>query len=356
MTTFTTPRIGFACKWIDRPDQTEGIKSTDPARKYNTGTTTVAWLNRQTRAIAEQKLWDLMVQNIEATRLLVERVSELPESLRMVRLSSDILPCYTHGDFSGYWMEPSVVSYAETHFKRVGDIARANGVRLSFHPGQFTVLASSNPGIVNRSIEEFEYHATMARWMGFGAQFQDCKINVHISGREGPEGIRRAYNRLSPEARNCITIENEENAWGLNDCLTISDLVPIVLDIHHHWIREGEYILPGDDRCKRVIDSWRGVRPTCHYSVSREDVLVGHDTSRLPEHKALLVEGYKKQSLRAHSDFYWNRAVNEWAMSFNQDFDIMCESKGKNLASFAFAKSKTQTQDENTDRTMLLTA
>lgn len=329
-----TKKIGFCCKWIDRPDQTEGIKSTDDAKQYNTGTTTVAWLNRQTRAVAEQKLWDLMVQNIAATQKLVERVSELPESLRMVRLSSDILPCYTHGDFSNYWMEPSVVSYAETHFARVGAHARANGVRLSFHPGQFTVLASSNPGIVDRSIEEFEYHANMARWMGYGARFQDCKINVHISGREGPEGIRRAYKRLSPEARNCITIENEENAWGLDDCLTITDIVPIVLDIHHHWIREGEYLQPNDIRVQRVIDSWRGVRPTLHYSVSREDYLVGHDTLVAPDHALLLEANFKKQKLRAHSDFYWNTATNDWALSFWNNFDIQCESKGKNLASF----------------------
>ena len=328
-------KIGFCCKWIDHAGQTEGIKPTDDARKYNTGTTTVAWLNRQTRAVAEQKLWDLMVRNIESTRLLVERVSELTPTLRMVRLSSDILPCYTHPDYAGYWMDPSVVLYAEKEFARIGALARLHGVRLSFHPGQFTVLASSNPGIVNRSIEEFEYHANMAKWMGYGSRFQDFKINVHISGRAGPEGIRSAYSRLSPEARNCITIENEENAWGLNDCLTISDIVPIVLDIHHHWIREGEYISPRDERVKRVIDSWRGVRPACHYSVSREDILVGHTTDRAPEHKTLLLEGYKKQKLRAHSDFYWNTKVNEWALTFWDDFDIQCESKGKNLASFA---------------------
>ena len=329
-----TKRIGFCCKWIDRPDQTEGIKPTDDAKQYNTGTTTVAWLNRQTREVAEQKLWDLMVGNIESTRKLVERVSTLDPGLRMVRLSSDLLPCYTHESFADYWRQPDVVSYAETHFARVGDIARNSGVRLSFHPGQLTVLASSNPGIVERSLEEFEYHANMARWMGFGLSFQDFKINVHISGREGPAGIRRAYGRLSPEARNCITIENEENAWGLNDCLTITDIVPIVLDIHHHWIREGEYLLPGDDRVKRVIDSWRGVRPACHYSVSREDVLVGHSTTQRPDHKTLLLEGYKKQKMRAHSDFYWNESVNEWALTFWNNFDIQCESKGKNLASF----------------------
>jgi len=339
-----TKKIGFACKWIDTPSQVAGIKPTDDCKQYNTNSTTVAWLNRQTRDVAEQKLWDIMVQNIEATRKLVERVGTLDDHLRMVRLSSDLLPVYTHRDWGYFWHRTDVRSYCETHFSQVGQIARDRSVRLSFHPGQFTVLASDNPGIVDRSIEEFEYHADMARWMGYGKRFQDYKINVHISGRQGPEGIRRAYNRLSPEARNCITIENEENAWGLNDCLTISDIVPIVLDIHHHWIREGEYILPGDDRVKRVVDSWRSVRPTMHYSVSREDILVGHDTHNAPDHAALLVEGYKKQKLRAHSDFYWNTATNKWALSFLDSHDIMCESKGKNLASFAlYEHAKTLT-------------
>ena len=334
MTTNVTPRIGFACKWIDRSDQVNGISVKDDAKKYNTGSTTVSWLNRQSREIAEQKLWDLMVQNIESTRLLVERVSELDPHLRMVRLSSDILPCYTHADYSGYWMDAGVVSYAEKEFARIGAHARLHGVRLSFHPGQFTVLASSNPGIVDRSIEEFEYHANMAEWMGYGQTFQDLKINVHIAGREGPAGIRSAYGRLSPVARSCLTIENEENSWGLNDCLTISDIVPIVLDIHHHFIREGEYIQPGDDRVRRVIDSWRGTRPTLHYSCSREDILVGHDTLVAPDMTKLLAEGYKKQKLRAHSDFMWNEANNKWALTHLEWADVMVEAKGKNLASF----------------------
>ena len=76
-----------------------------------------------------------------------------------------------------------------------------------------------------------------------------------------------------------------------------------------------------------------------HYSVSREDYLVDHDPTTLPNYTALLESGRKKSKLRAHSNFYWNRAVNEWAGSFSEQFDIMCESKGKNLASFEFARS-----------------
>jgi UV DNA damage endonuclease len=333
-----TKKIGFACKWIDHPGQVNGIKPKDDCKKYNTGTTTISWLNRQSKAVAEQKLWDLMVQNIEATRLLIEKVGSLEENLRMVRLSSDILPAYTEPTWRYFWARSDVIDYCSRNFRGIGERAKSSGIKLSFHPGQFCVLASESADVVDRSIEEFEYHADMVRWMGYGKSFQDFKINVHIAGRAGPDGIRAAHKRLSVEARNCITIENEEISYGLDDCLTISDLVPIVLDIHHHWCKTGEYISAVDPRIERVISSWRGVRPTIHYSVSREDYLTGHSSDEYPALDALIAEGKKKQKLRAHSDFYWNDAVNRWALTHNEWADIMCESKGKNLASFKLAE------------------
>ena len=104
----------------------------------------------------------------------------------------------------------------------VGEASRKHDVKISFHPGQFCVLASATPDIVERSILEFEYHADMARWMGFGKSFQDgCKLNVHISGRQGPAGIKAVLPRLSQEARNLITIENDEMSHGLDQSLML---------------------------------------------------------------------------------------------------------------------------------------
>jgi len=330
-------RIGFACKWIDRPDQVDGIKPKDDAKQFNTRSTTVRWLNNQTKEVAEQRLWDLMVHNIESSRKLIERVGGLDEHLRMVRLSSDILPVYTQHEWSYFWRRSDVVTYAERAFGEVGELARRLGVRLSFHPGQFTVLASASPDIVERSIAEFEYHNDMIRWMGYGRTFQDFKCNVHISGKQGPEGIIKVLPRLSPEARNTLTIENDEISWGLDASLELVDHCALVLDIHHHFIKTGEYINVDDDRFSRVLDSWRGVRPTIHYSVSREDVLPEHDSDTRPDLDILLESGYKKSKLRAHSNFYWNKPVTDWALTFLSKSDIMCESKAKNLASFLVA-------------------
>ncbi len=337
-------RIGFACKYMD-PDQTQKKKLLEEIqRPLNTRSTTVQWLNRQTREVAEQRLWDIMVHNIQSYYNLIEYVGGLQDELRMVRLGSDVLPVYTQADWSYYWKKPDVIEYCEKHFAKVGELARKLDVRLSMHPGQFTVLASDSPDIVNRSIEEFEYHVDCIRWMGYGTQFQDFKCNVHISGRQGPAGIKAVLPRLSQEARNSITIENDENSWGIDASLELQDELALVLDIHHHWIRTGEYIQPTDDRYLRIIDSWRGVRPVIHYSYSRNEWLpqdFAHDT--MPNMEQLLEAGYKKQKLRAHSDYYPNNIVNDWALTFFDTADIMCESKCKNLASSKLLEHSLQT-------------
>ncbi len=329
-------RIGFACKWAEINKKGE-IASTEG---LNTGGTTMAWANRNQRSKVEEKIIDVAKTNILNTHALIKKVATLPAELRMLRVTSDMLSFYTHDDYKGFWKDSNTQTMLERWFAPLGETARANDVRLSFHPDQFVVLASDRPEVVNKSIEEFEYHVDMAKWMGYCKQFQDIKINVHISGRAGQEGIRSAYQRLTPEARNALTIENEEISYGLDDCLVLADLVPIVLDIHHHWCKTGEYVSPMDSRVARVIDSWRGVRPTCHYSVSREDILVNHAVNEKPDRDKLMESGFNKQKLRAHSDYYWNDAVNDWALTFNDNFDIMCESKAKNLASMKLYEKK----------------
>jgi len=334
-----TKRIGFACKYM-HPNQTQKKKLLEEIqRPLNTRSTTVQWLNRQTKDVAEERLWDIMVHNIQSYYNLIEYVGGLPNELRMVRLGSDVLPVFTEPTWCYYWKLPDVVAYCEKHFARVGALARSLDVRLSMHPGQFTVLASDNENIVQRSIEEFEYHINVARWMGYGQNWQDFKCNIHISGRQGPAGIINVLPRLSPEARNCITIENDEMSHGIEASLELEKHVALVLDIHHHWVRTGEYIQPSDDRYLRIIDSWRGVRPVIHYSYSRDEHLPeGFDHNSLPDMNRLLEAGHKKQKLRAHSDWYPNDYANDWALSFLDTADIMCESKCKNLASIALYK------------------
>jgi len=332
MTTFNTniKRVGFACKWAEVNHKGE-IVSTEG---LNTGGTTYAWAKRNTRSKVEDKMIEVAKRNILNTHSLVKKVATLTPELRMLRITSDMLSFYTMDEYKDFWQRPDIQDSLARWFAPIGKTARDNDVRISFHPDQFVVLASDREDVVNNSIKEFEYHADMARWMGYGNNFQDIKLNVHISGRQGPDGIKRVMSRLSPEARNSLTIENDEMSWGIDASLELADTCALVLDIHHHWVKTGEYISATDDRIKRIVDSWRGVRPVIHYSVSREEYLTTHPTTVLPDHAALLAQGLNKQKLRAHSDYMWNNAVSDWAKTHWQWADCMVEAKAKNLASF----------------------
>jgi UV DNA damage endonuclease len=334
-----TPKIGFCCKWLEATDLVGNMQVVTSRPDLNGRTTTVAWLNRQTRSVAEQRLWDIMQHNIQALGNLVETVAQLPSIQHMVRIGSEILPVYTQAQWRYFWQQSDVRNYCEQRLASVGARARALDVRLSFHPGQFVCLASHSPEIVRRSAEEFEYHTDLARWMGYGASWHDqgFKINVHLSGKLGAAGFRQSLGLLSTEARNLITVENDEMGHGLEAVLQVSDVCAVVLDIHHHLIRSCEYIQHTDPRVQQVVDSWRGVRPVLHYSQCREDLLAGHSAHTLPDMPALLAQGFKKQKLRAHSDFLWNDAANRWALSFGDRFDIQVEAKAKNLASCQLA-------------------
>ena len=261
--------------------------------------------------MAEERMLDLVTHNMQSAYNLVEWVgTTLPAERRMVRLGSNQIPMATEPTWRYLWDDANNQRILEDGFAKVGQLAKDLDVRISFHPGQFCVLASDKPDVVERSLDEFEYHANMARWMGYGQEFMDMKLNIHISGRQGAEGIINILPKLSTEARNTIAIENDEMCWGLDESLKLTEHLALVLDIHHHWIRDEEYIQADDERVKKVIDSWRGVRPTLHYSYSRDEWLPELSLFEGGDRHGTMhdIQSYRfrlqKQKLRAQSDFY----------------------------------------------------
>jgi len=167
MTTLTHSRFGFCCKWLNDPEETGGMKVNAVDRDINGRSTTMRWL-REHAAEADQRQWDIMNHNAAAALKMIERVGAMEPERRMVRLGSEMLQGYTEPSWINWWQRREIQDHCERIFAPVGNAARRLGVRLSFHPGQFCVLASESDEIVERSILEFEYHADMARWMGYG--------------------------------------------------------------------------------------------------------------------------------------------------------------------------------------------
>ena len=156
-----TRRIGFCCQWFHHDRTLKKKQLEEIERPMNTRSTTVRWLNEH-KDEAEAKLDFVFKHNIDGIKNLILKVSTLPKSRRMCRISSPILPVATQADWRYYWDKPEIIKYCEKHFAEAGDLARKHDVKVSFHPGQFTVLASETPDIVDRSIDEFEYHVNLS--------------------------------------------------------------------------------------------------------------------------------------------------------------------------------------------------
>lgn len=306
-------KLGFACKFLDAEfKQPFPFKSTTRTRFLSLGSEEKTALLR-----------DLSMTNLRHLYLTLAQLATQPPALRMMRIGSDLLPLFTVPEARVRYQ--ALLSDLLPLFRQCGEFARAHDIRLSFHPGQYSVLASDNPQVVERALQDVEYHALCAVHMGYGRTFQDFKINIHMNGKAGIAGFRQAFGQLSPEARLMLTVENDEISCSLNDVLQAGELCPIVLDIHHHWVKENTFIQPDDPRIALIQDTWRGVRPVMHYSMSQEGVI---PAAGFPDQATL---GVPKSKLRAHSDFYFNPTLNDWALSFT-GFDIMCEVKMKNIA------------------------
>ena len=339
------PRLGFCCKFVlDEPPGTHATLKAerDATLHMNLTSVTMAHLAKLEPADRRAKLSGLVAHNLDALARQIAWVGDRPPIERLLRMASNVLPGYTHPIAQEIYAEPEMAALVERGLAEAGAPARRLGVRLSFHPGPFCLLASRNPAAIANGLSELDYHAEIFDRMGYGGGWHPhgAHINIHVgAGDPGVEGFRATLPRASRVARDLITVENDENVFGVEAVLKLADVVPIVLDLHHHWVQSGgAYLEPDHPLVGRVRESWRGVRPVAHISVSREAVSAACDPDTLPDYPALRAAGHAVRDLAAHSDMMWNRAVNDlvarhliWA-----DFEI--EAKAKNYASMQIAR------------------
>lgn len=342
--TRATPRLGFCCTFIpDVPAEGYPTRKAEQAaiRAMNQTTVTMTHLAGLTPAARREKLDGIVRHNLAALGRLMAWVAARPRLERLLRIGSSLLPGYTHPVAQPLYADAELRRTIEAGLAEAGKRARKAGIRLSMHPGPFCILASRNPIAEANGIAEFEHHAEVMTMLGFGGGWhpQGAHINIHVGAREpGIDGFRAGLSRLSEQARNLVTVENDENCHGLDAVLRLADTVPIVLDLHHHWVESrGHYIEPDDLRVARIVESWRGVRPVSHVSVSRETLLDGHDAGARPDFAGLTAAGHSWRDLAAHSDLMWNTALNELVARHLAWSDFEIEAKAKNRASTALA-------------------
>jgi UV DNA damage repair endonuclease len=318
-------RIGYCCTFVSP----EG--DTDAERALNFRGPTISLVARQ----GPGRLEETILENLDILDRQIATVAKLPKLERLFRIQSGFLIGWSHPALADYWT-PALRNEVETRLARAGEAARAGDVRLSMHPAQHAILATARPEALENALRDIVEHTEIFAMLGYsGWHPHGACINIHGGARSvGVEGLWTGLEQVPEESLGLLSIENDEMSFGLDDLLEVADRVAILIDFHHHWIfTRGEWLQPDDPRIERIRQSWCGVRPLAHISVSRENVIPDYSSESLPDFAMLADAGHKAAHLRGHSDMMWNRAVNDLMQRHLGWCDIEVEAKSKNLAS-----------------------
>jgi UV DNA damage endonuclease len=257
-----------------------------------------------------QYVGELGIQNLKDLYEIVQWNEK--NGIKVFRIGSDIFPWSSEYEYS------DLPQYKEACalLKKIGDYATKVGQRLSFHPGPFNILGSSNPDVVKRTMIDLRHHSEIFDLMGFEPSVYN-KINIHIGAayKDKMSVLNRwceNYEKLDTNTRKRITVENDDKpslytTYDLYQHVFKQVGVPIVFDFHHHSCHPGE--LSHSEALGLAIKTWpTGIKPVVHYSSARQ------------------IED-SKAKIQAHADY-----VYEDIDTFGYDVDVMLECKMKEKA------------------------
>jgi UV DNA damage endonuclease len=214
--------------------------------------------------VSEERLHELVAANLDALEAILRW--NLEHDIRVFRLSSETVPFGSHAANTLRWWEELGPRFAE-----LGELMGEGGMRLSTHPGQYTVLGSPEERFVAASVAEIEYHARLL--VAFGLD-PSHRIVVHGGGvygdaRAAAERFAAAYARLSGDAQERLVLENDER-WSLADVLPLAGRlgIPVVFDAFHHSLRPSLGELGVRDAVLLAGETWRAGdgRQEVHFS------------------------------------------------------------------------------------------
>lgn len=252
------------------------------------------------------------------------------KNVKMYRMATALAPYASHPDMPKMRRQ---VDECLDDLAALGARARRLNLRLSTHPGQYSVLNSENPAVMSAAAEEVEVQTDTMDAMGLGPEAVVC---LHVGGlaggvEAGKDRFCRGYERLSERARRRLVIENDDRTYGTAEAVEISQRTgcPVVWDIlHHHCYDPGR--IPDREALSMSLATWPpGVKPKIHFSSPRTDMTerrkkVGRRTQTVPV----------LPQLRAHADLVDPIAFEQFLVGTanHLEFDVMLEAKGKDLA------------------------
>lgn len=248
--------------------------------------------------------------NVEEIIKLVPKLVD--NNIKVFRLSSGILPLF---EFNEELIEND--SVLKQKFATLGKLFKENAIRVTCHPGQFTIINSNEDRIIENSIRELRYHAWMFDTMEF-EQSPYYAINIH-GGKRGnfSKLVETINNKLPQNVRSRLTLENDERCFSVKQLQEIYNEtgVPIVFDSHHFAFNDDG--IDTNDAFNISVQTWNSIKPLQHVSNTEPGLEEGSFTER------------RKHSWLIHR-------IPEPQLEFVKKdlIDLEVEAKGKNLALF----------------------
>ena len=242
------------------------------------------------RNATPEKLTEVTEHNLAALERMIDYNHK--NDIKLFRISSDLIP---------FGSSPvNTLAWPEIHkeaFDRIGSKIRKSGMRVSLHPGQYTVLNSPTEDVVERAITDLVYHDKILIALGTD---QTNKIVLHVGGiygdkKEALERFEQNFRRLPEAVRNRLIIENDDRLYNIEDVLTLAHRlhVPAVYDNLHHainpppsggtdpyWIAEGKKTWKAADGNQKIHYSQQALdkRPGAHTdTINLETFLTFHE-------------------------------------------------------------------------------
>ncbi|HEX2071432.1 MAG TPA: UV DNA damage repair endonuclease UvsE [Thermoleophilaceae bacterium] len=300
---FTAHRLGFAVKVLG-----DGGMPSHDTRRWSSG--------------------PHLRHSLERLRAILEHLER--HDIRMYRLPTALAPYASHPQLTQFHGQ---VEECAAELAEVGRIVRERDIRLSSHPGQYTVLNSERPEVRDAAVAELEVQAALFDAMALGPE---AVVVLHVGGATG--GIAAALDRfvaglerLSERARRRLAIENDDRSFALVDVLSLSERtgLRVVWDVLHHRCHDPAR-MSNRDALAAALATWdAGAVPKIHYSSPRLDVEQRHVRSgRRVERRLVLPQ------LRAHADLIDPIGFEQFIRDAprSRDFDVMLEAKAKDVA------------------------
>lgn len=199
----------------------------------NIGTPNTKIRSVMQRNATPEKLTEVTAHNLEGLEKMIEYNSA--NDIKLFRISSDLIP---------FGSSPvNTLDWPEIHkeaFERIGAKIRNSGMRVSLHPGQYTVLNSPTEDVVERAIEDLIYHDKILTALGTDTT---NKIVLHVGGIYGDkeaalERFAENFRRLPESIQKRLIIENDDRLYNIEDVLVLAHRlqIPAVYDNLHHAI------------------------------------------------------------------------------------------------------------------------